>query len=199
MTRRAKIFLFILLALLAAGGFYLRALARRVFLEPAVRAEEAERAKLSQFALQPNNGTIQSATLYFPALSEGKVTTENRPITWAQSDTDRVRQVVLALAEGSHQGYGRVLSPSTTVRGVFLSTDGTAYLDLSNDVLSDFEPGIETETLAVYSIVNSICVNVPAVKRVQFLVQGQQVETLDGHVDLTSAYTPDLSRIKSTP
>ena len=201
MTTRAKILLFILLVALAAGGFYLRALARRVrvFLEPAQRAEEAARAKLDQFALQPNNGTTQLATLYFPSLNDGKLMPESRSITWAQSDADRVRQVVLALAEGSHRGFGRALGASTTVRAVFLTADGAAYVDLSNDILSDFEPGIQSETLAIYAIVNSITVNIPSVKRVQFLIQGQEVETLDGHADLTAAYTPDLSRVKSSP
>ena len=201
MTTRAKILLFILLVALAAGGFYLRSLARRVrvFFEPAQRAEEAARAKLDQFALQPNNGTTQFATLYFPALNEGKLMAESRSITWAQSDADRVRQVLLALAEGSHQGFGRAFGASTTVRAVFLTTDGAAYVDLSNDILSDFEPGIQSETLAIYSIVDSISINIPEVKHVQFLIQGQEVETLDGHADLTAAFTPDLTRIKSNP
>jgi hypothetical protein len=198
-TTRAKILLPILIVALAVGVFYLRTLARRVFFEPPQRAEETARAKLDQIALQPKNGPIQLATLYFPAPNEGKIVAEGRSITWAQSDTDRVRQVVLALTEGSHQGYGRVFSLSTTVRAVFLAADGTAYVDLSNDILSDFEPGIQTETLAIYSIVNSITINIPSVKRVQFLIQGQQVETLDGHADLTAAYTPDPNRVKSTP
>ena len=199
MTRRAKIFFFLLLVGLGAGGFYLRSLARRVFLEPTPHTEEAARAKLNQFALQPNNGTTQFATLYFPALNEGKILPESRSLTWAQADADRVRQIVLALAEGSHQGYGRVLPASTTVRAVFLTADGTAYLDLSADVLSDFEPGIQSETLAIYSIVNSLTVNIPAVKQVQFLIQGQQVETLDGHADLTADFVPDPARVKSGP
>lgn len=198
MSARARVFLLILLVVLAVGLFYLRSLAKRVFIEPTQRAEEAARAKLSQFALQPNNGTTQLATLYFPSLSEGKVLPESRSITWAQADVDRVRQVVLALAEGSHQGYGRVIPPSTTVRAVFLAEDGTVYLDLSNDILSDFEPGIQSETLAIYSIVNSITMNIPSVKRVQFLIQGQEVETLDGHADLTAAFTPDPTRIKTS-
>ncbi len=196
MTVRAKILLLILLIALAAGGFYLRSLAKRVFLEPTQRAEEAARAKLSQIALQPNNGTTQLATLYFPSLNEGKIMSESRSITWAQADADRVRQVVLALAEGSHQGYGRVLPPTTTVRAVFMASDGTAYVDLSNDILNDFEPGIQSETMAIYSIVDSITINIPSVKRVQFLLQGQEVETLDGHADLTAAFTPDPTRIK---
>ena len=199
MTTRAKILLIILLVALAAGGFYLRSLARRVFFELPARAEETARAKLDQIALQPNNGTTQLATLYFPSPNEGKVALESRSITWAQSDTDRIRQVVLALTEGSHQGYSRVFSASTTVRAVFLAADGTAYIDFSNDLRTDFEPGIQTETLAIYSVVNSIAVNIPAVKRVQFLIQGQEVETLDGHADLTAAFSPDLTRIKSNP
>jgi hypothetical protein len=85
------------------------------------------------------------------------------------------------------------------VRAVFLAADGTAYIDLSNDMLSDFEPGIQSETLAIYSIVNSLAINIPSVKRAQFLIQGQQVETLDGHADLTAAFVPDPTRVKSGP
>jgi len=196
---RAKIFLLLLLVGLGAGVFYLRILSQRVFLEPSQRGEETARAKLSQIALQPNNGTTQLATLYFPLADENKIVAESRSITWAQADADRVRQIVLALAEGSHQGYGRVLPTTATVHAVFLAADGTAYLDLSNDVLSDFEPGIKSETLTIYSIVSSIMINIPSVKRVQFLIQGQEVETLDGHADLTTAFTPDLTRVKSNP
>jgi germination protein M len=199
MTRRAKILLGVLLVALAWGGFYLRALVHRVFREPAPRGEETARAKLDQIALQPKDGTIQLATLYFPSANDGKIAPESRSITWAQSDGDRIRQVVLALAEGSRQGLGRVFSPSTTVRAVFLAPDGTAYVDLSNDLVSDFDPGIQSETLAIYSIVNSITTNIPSVKRVQFLIQGQEVETLDGHADLTAAYAPDPTRVKSNP
>ena len=199
MTLRGKIFLVVLLIALGAGGFYLRSLAKRIFLEPTPRAEETARAKLNQFALQPNNGTTQLATLYFPALNEGKIMPETRSITWAQADADRVRQIVLALAEGSHQGYGRVLPSSSTVRAVFLTADGTAFVDLSSDIQSDFEPGIQSETLTVYSIVNSITVNIPSVKQVQILIQGQEMETLDGHADLTAAFVPDPTRVKSTP
>jgi germination protein M len=196
---RAKILVLLLLVVLAAAGFYLRTLAKHVFIEPAQHAEEAARAKLNEFALQSKQGPSQTATLYFPALDGGNLLPENRSLTWADADVDRVRQVVLALAEGSHQGLSRVLPPATTVRAVFLSPDGTAYVDLANDVRNEFPAGIQTETLAIYSLVNSITMNIPSVKRVQFLIQGQEVETLDGHADLTTAFAPDPSRIKSGP
>jgi hypothetical protein len=197
MSRRARILFVIMLMALAAGGFYLKSLARRIFIEAPLHTEEAARAKLSQFELQSNTGLTQLATLYFPGLGEGKLMPESRSLNWAEADSDRVRQVVLALAEGSHQGLGRVLPTSTSVRAVFLTADGTAYVDLSNEVLSDLQPGIQSETLTIYSLVNSITINIPSVKRVQFLVQGQQVETLDGHADLTAAFAPDPTRVKT--
>ena len=63
--------------------------------------------------------------------------------------------------------------------------------------MADFNPGIASETLAIYSVVDSLAANLPEVKRVQFLVQGQEVDTLDGHADLTSPYAPDPSWIAS--
>ena len=196
MTLRARLLLVILLILLGGGAFYLRTLANRIFIEPAQHAEEAARAKLNAFALQSNKAPTQTATLYFPDLEQGKLVAESRAVAWAEADGDRVRQVILALAEGSHQVQGHLLPATLNVRAVFLAGDGTAYVDLAHDALGEFPPGIQTETLAIYSLVDSIAANVPSVKRIQFLIEGQNVETLDGHADLTAAYVPDASRIK---
>jgi spore germination protein GerM len=197
MSGRVTVLLVILLAVLGAGVYYLRTLSRRILFEPPRRTEEAARARLNEVALQAHSGTTQTATLYFPSLSTGKLEPETRPITWAVTDTDRIRQVLLALIEGPSENSQRALSATTNVRAVFLTADGTAYVDLSNDVLAGLTPGIETETLAVYSMVDSVTANIPAVKRVRILIQGQEVETLDGHADLTAAYVPDPSYIGS--
>jgi hypothetical protein len=37
------------------------------------------------------------------------------------------------------------------------------------------------------------------VKKVKLLIQGQEVETLDGHADLTGAFVPDPTRIQTAP
>ena len=153
------------------------------------------RAQLSQVALQSQGGGRETVVLYFPSYGEGVLVKEVRRIAWAAEDADRVRQILLALIEGSHQGHERAVSPSTSIRAVFLTRDGTAYVDFSSEVLADFAPGIESESLAVYSIVDSLAANIPAVKKVKILVQGQEVDALDGHADLTDYYVPDPSRV----
>jgi hypothetical protein len=199
MSLRAKLSWVTLLVVLAGGVFYLRSLAKHIFLEMPLHSEESAETRLHEAALQPGIGPEVIAVLYFPSLSERKLVAESRPIKWAESDEDRVRQVLLALAEGSHHSMGHPLSASTVVRAVFLDSAGTAYIDFSKDSLTGFNPGIESECLSVYSIVDSITANMPTIKRVRMLVQGQEVETLGGHTDLTQAILPDPSLIRTGP
>jgi spore germination protein GerM len=199
MSLRAKLLWVALLVVFAAGLFYLRSLARRIFFEPPLHSEESAKVRLSAAVLQPGTGPNETAVLFFPSLGARKLVAESRPVKWAPAAADRVRQVLLALAEGPRQGLDHPLPASTNVRAVFLASEGTAYVDLSNDLLSSISPGIETESLSVYSIVDSITTNIPSVKRVKILIQGQEVETLEGHADLTDAIVPDPTLIKSGP
>lgn len=199
MSLRAKLLWVALLVVFAGGLFYLRSLARRIFFEAPSHSDASAKARLSEAVLQSGGGPNEIAVLFFPSLSARMLVAESRPIKWAPAAEDRVRQVLLALAEGPSQRLGHPLAAATTVRAVFLTTEGTAYVDLSNDLLSSIYPGIEAESLAVYSIVNSITVNIPSVKRVKILIQGQEVDTLEGHADLTDAIVPDQSLVKGGP
>ena len=59
-----------------------------------------------------------------------------------------------------------------------------AYVDLGGAFTSGQSGGSLDETLAVYSLVNALTVNLPGISAVQILVEGQQVDTLAGHLDL---------------
>jgi spore germination protein GerM len=197
MSRRTKIMLLISLPVLVIGTLYLRSLVRWAFFERRHPTDTVTRAQLDQAALQASAGPTETVTLYFPSYAAGKLRAETRPLAMATDPADRVRQIVLALIEGPKQVAGSALSASAEVRGAFVTADGTVYLDLSSSAAGDFNPGIESETLAVYSVVDSLAANLPEVKRVQFLVQGQEVDTLDGHADLTEPFVPDTSWVES--
>jgi spore germination protein GerM len=190
MTRRTFFVTLAVVTVLLGGFYYLRSLAWRIFHE-IQGGEEAVHARLNQEALKPASGAKQAITLYFPADDESGLVTETREMSWATTDPDRIRQIVLALVEGPAKTHNRPLPPSTDIRAVFLTPDGSVYLDFSNEILKGFAPGIQSEALAVYSIVDSLAANIPAVKKVKILLQGQEAETLDGHVDLTEFFVPD--------
>jgi hypothetical protein len=190
---RARYFALGVLAIVAAGVVYLQVLARRVGSQNPEREEVNARARLTEAALSSESGPQQTVTLFIPSSDQSVLIQEPYQLALASSNEDRIRQIFLALIETSRRGEEGTPQPGAELRSVFLAPDGTAYLDLSSSSLPLLTPGIGTETQAVYSMVDSIAVNVPAVKRVKFLIQGQEVDTLDGHVDLTQPFVPDAN------
>ncbi|HUX10185.1 MAG TPA: GerMN domain-containing protein [Terriglobia bacterium] len=199
MSRRALILSVAVAIVLGVGTYYLMSLRRHMAPSHAstLRSEQKARTQLNEAALQAG-GQAQTLTLYFPSYADGNLVAETRSVKLSSDNVKAIRQILLALIEGSHQGHGSALSPSTTIRAVFLTSDGTAIVDLSQEALADFQPGIESESLAIYSIVDSVCANLPAAKEVKFLVQGQEAQTLDGHIDLTGSFAPEPSLIAQT-
>lgn len=193
MTRRAWILALIIVPVLVGSAFYLRSLVRRSFFENRPKPEAEMTTQLQQQALQSGPTTPQTVTLYFPNYETGALVGEARQIALAPDAEDQIRQIVLALVAGSQQSHARAFPPTTVLRSVFLTKDGVAYLDFSSNVTSDFPIGIESETLALQSVVDSLAAAIPRVQKVKFLIEGQEVDSLDGHADLTGFYTPDAA------
>jgi spore germination protein GerM len=72
----------------------------------------------------------------------------------------------------------------TKIREVFVTERGDAFVDLSADVSTKHTGGSLDEIFTVYTIVNVLTVNLPAITRVQILIDGKEADTLAGHMDL---------------
>ena len=72
----------------------------------------------------------------------------------------------------------------TMLRAIFLTPQGQAFVDLSADVSSAHPGGSLSELLTIYTIVDALTSNLPAITSVQLLVDGKEVDTLAGHIDL---------------
>jgi hypothetical protein len=136
-------------------------------------------------------------TLYFSRPDALGLAGEIRPIFETRDMLDRLKQTVAALIAGPalDSPLLPVLPPSTTLRGLFLDTHGTLYLDLGQGLVRDLTPGTTTELMAVGGLANTMSANFPQVKRVHFLIEGEEVRTLTGHLDLTYPVRPDPSLI----
>ena len=62
--------------------------------------------------------------------------------------------------------------------------------------LRQLEPGSASELYAVVGLANTLALNFPSVRRVKILVEGEEVNTLAGHLDLTHPIWPDPSMVK---
>jgi spore germination protein GerM len=134
-----------------------------------------------------------SVTLYFPSASGDALTVETREIVETKLAADRGAQIVAELIEGpKSEGALPVFPEGTTLRRLWVESDGNAYADFSEELETGATGGSSDEILTIYSVVDSLTANVPEIRRVGFLVAGRERETL-GHLDLRRPLPPDLS------
>jgi spore germination protein GerM len=136
--------------------------------------------------------------LLFEDPASGALVPEERSVIYHANLARQLRVVVEELLRGSQSGRKAPLPAETHVREVFVTARGIAYVDVSKEIAEKPLPGADAEMLAVFSLVNSITMNFPAVKRVQILIEGRVAETLAGHVDLSRPLLPDVTLLASS-
>ena len=89
--------------------------------------------------------------------------------------------------------------PQTTVLDVAVSGD-TATIDFGPELQEGLPEGASAEMLAAYSIVDTVAVNFPQIRKVRITVGGKPVGTLREHLDLREPLAPDFSlEVKPVP
>lgn len=78
--------------------------------------------------------------------------------------------------------------PGVEVLDVFVSGRGVAVVNFTNALLLGHSGGLLAEELTVYSLSHSLVENFPAIAEVRFVVEGQEADTLAGHLDLRSGF-----------
>ena len=137
--------------------------------------------------------------LFFQSPGGRGLAVEERPVAFSSDVARQLHAVVEELVKGSQSGLLATLPPDTRVLHVFVSARGIAYVDLSKEATVVQPAGSEAEMMTVYSVVNSLAANFPAVQRVQILIDDRPAATLAGHVDLTRPLRPDMSLLAGSP
>lgn len=131
-----------------------------------------------------------STKVYYPNADGTKLIAVKRKFT-VSADKDKYAEAVKSLMQGTKEKNQSVIIPKQAkLRGVKLE-GGVARVDFSQDLVKHFVGGSTGEEMLVGSIVNTLT-EFPEVKQVQILIEGSPVETIAGHMDLS---TP-LERMK---
>jgi hypothetical protein len=124
------------------------------------------------------------ATLYFVADDGASLIGVTSEVPFGGSPAEQARNIVTAQLAAAPSGSVSAIPASVTLRGVYLTPRGDAYVDLSHEIITGHPGGSLNEALTVYTIVNALTNNVREITGVQILVDGKQVDTLAGHIDL---------------
>lgn len=130
-----------------------------------VPAEAPKKIKVYRIAVEENRPVLRAAEREIPA------------------GEDPVEAALLRLIEqGDNAGLANPIPRGTRLLGTEIE-DGLISVDLSREFRDNFTGGSEEEGLTIGAILRTLG-QFPEIKRVQFLVEGQPLETL-GHLDLS--------------
>jgi germination protein M len=169
-----------------AGAYYLWS--QRSGTGPRVSPQETAPPKEAPAAIK--------ITLYFPDDQEEYLLEEYREIPQSPDASALAKAVVDALIAGPRSGLQPAIPQGTRLRKVSLGEQGLCTVDLNEAFQKNHPGGTSGELMTVYSIVESLAANVPGIRSVQILVEGQPRETLAGHLYIGEPLAPDARYIR---
>ena len=116
-------------------------------------------------------------------------------VLYGENTGEQARRLIEAQIAPAPAPRISAIPAGTKLRTVFFTKGGEIYVDLSAEVQANHPGGTTNETLTVYSLVSALTANLPAVTGVQILVEGKEVDTLAGHLDLRRPIEQDLKWI----
>jgi hypothetical protein len=175
MDRRIAGIAALILAAFAGVWFFLAHRPR-----PATASVSAQTTTAAPAAAQPKI----KATLFYISEDGLSLPGVQRDVPFGDPVVEQAKRIVEAELAPAPAPYVSPIPAGTTLRALYIGDRGDAFVDLSNDVRTGHSGGSLDELFTTYAIVNALTVNLPAVTRVQILVDGKEVDTLAGHVDL---------------
>ena len=137
---------------------------------------------------------IRARLFYVDELGTG-LTGVDAEVLYGDSTAEQARRIIEAQIAPAPAPHVSSIPEGTRLRTVFFTKAGEIYVDLSADLQTNHPGGTTNESLTVYALVSALTSNLPAVTGVQILVDGKEVDTLAGHLDLRRPIEQDLKWI----
>jgi hypothetical protein len=139
------------------------------------------------------DGRKISARLFYVADGGMKLASLDQEVPFGEGTIEQARAIVSAQIAPVEDPLVSAIPPGTMLRALFVTPEGEAYVDFSRELVAAHPGGSTNELLTVHTIVEALTTNLPGIKAVQILVDGKELDTLAGHLDLRRPLTSDAT------
>ena len=150
----------------------------------------------STSAAAPGEARKIHATLFYVSDDGSELVPVSREVPYGATPAEQARRIAEAQVQTPPEGTFSAIPAGTSVRALYITSHGDAYLDLSKEIVSGHSGGSLDEALAIYAIVDALTANLADVTAVQILIDGKQVDTLVGHLDLRHPLPKSLKWVR---
>jgi spore germination protein GerM len=138
-----------------------------------------------------------TATLYYISEDGLSLVGVQREVPFGEPIVEQAQRILEAQLARAPEPLSSAIPEATALRSHFVDDRGHAFVDLTADARVRHTGGALDELFTIYTIVNALTVNLPAITRVQILVDGKEVDTLAGHVDLRHPLQKNLKWVRT--
>jgi len=135
--------------------------------------------------------TRRRVRLYFTSLGGHHLKPEERRIEVIDPIAAAEAMVTGLLQGPETPELVAAIPKGTRLLHLFMTEDGTAYVDCSSELSASHPGGVTAERLTFYSLVNTLTMNLKEIERVQILIEGKAQATLAGHLDIRHPHSAD--------
>lgn len=158
----------------------------------AVQLTNSEPMSISPPSQQETISDKRMVYLYFGDAKEKHLVAEQRIMDITNDHVAFGTKLIQTLIEGSLHGAVRTLPEDAQIRSFFINDANIAYIDFEQDSFRNHPGGVGTETLSIYSIVNTLVLNMDVIRKVKILIGGTEADTLAGHVALREPFEVNM-------
>ena len=160
-------------------------------------------------AAAPGAARKITATLYYVAEDGMSLVGVQREVPFGEPVVEQARRIIEAQLGAAPDSLAAPVPAGTSLRGIYVTDRGCppgsppeacrhdAFVDLSVEARTKHTGGALDELFTIYAIVDALTVNLPSISRVQILVDGKEVDTLAGHVDLRHPLEKNLKWVRT--
>jgi spore germination protein GerM len=166
---------------------------------PRFNRDGAQPAQPSQGSAAPAAAAERkiTATLFYITEDGMSLQGVQREVPFGERVDEQARHIITAQIAATSGSLASAIPTGTVLRALYVSERGEAFVDFSKEITSQHTGGALDELFTVYTVVNALTVNLPAITRVQILIDGKEADTLAGHVDLRHPLSQNLKWIKT--
>jgi spore germination protein GerM len=167
-----------------------------IFLTGSAASQGVDSAEQNTKITEAGNSVKSIVHLYFADKNNSFLKAEERVFLHSNNPAEFGEAIIGALVDGPRTGLMRTIPAGSKLKAFYITGDGTAYVDMTDDVKDGHPGGVKSELFTIYSVVDSLVLNIPEIHAVKFLINGKEPMTLNGHIDLRFPFKPNMLLIR---
>ena len=134
--------------------------------------------------------------LYFSDEANGYLVAEERALSMPEDAIRGSKKMVQALIDGHETDLRPTIPVKTNLLALYVTSKGVAYVDFNAAIRQEHSGGTLAELATIFSVVNTLCLNIADIHAVKILIEGREEKTLSGHIDIQKPFKPNLLMLK---